>query len=97
MFHLSMLHGAVVMQMALGGRLVLMRGRFDPEQTLRVLERERVTLWPALGSAALASGPPTAAVAAASSARACAVSRATIAARPGCSGGAGSAGLAGAA
>jgi acyl-CoA synthetase (AMP-forming)/AMP-acid ligase II len=52
MFHLSMLHGAVVMQIALGGRLVLLRGRFDPLATLRTIERERVTLWPALGSAA---------------------------------------------
>jgi acyl-CoA synthetase (AMP-forming)/AMP-acid ligase II len=52
MFHLSMLHGAVVMQIVLGGRLVIMRGRFDPETTLRTIERERVTLWPALGSAA---------------------------------------------
>jgi acyl-CoA synthetase (AMP-forming)/AMP-acid ligase II len=52
MFHLSMLHGAVVMQMVLGGKLVIMRGRFDPEETLLAIERERVTLWPALGSAA---------------------------------------------
>ncbi len=52
MFHLSMLHGAVLMQAVLGGRLVLMRGRFDPENTLKTIERERVTLWPALGSAA---------------------------------------------
>lgn len=52
MFHLSMLHGAVLMQMALGGRLVILRGRFDPETALRTIERERVTLWPALGSAA---------------------------------------------
>ena len=52
MFHLSMLYGAVVMQMVLGGRLVILRGRFDPEVALRTIERERVTLWPALGSAA---------------------------------------------
>ena len=52
MFHLSMLHGTVVMQMVLGGRLVIMRDRFDPENTLQTIERERVTLWPALGSAA---------------------------------------------
>lgn len=52
MFHLSMLYGAVVMQNVLGGRLVIMRGRFDPENTIRTIERERVTLWPALGSAA---------------------------------------------
>ncbi|MBW2499517.1 MAG: acyl--CoA ligase [Deltaproteobacteria bacterium] len=52
MFHLSMLYGAVVMQMVLGGRLVIMRGRFDPVAVLEAIERERVTLWPALGRAA---------------------------------------------
>ena len=52
MFHLSMLHGAILMQIVLGGRLVIMRGRFDPEKALRMIERERVTLWPALGSTA---------------------------------------------
>ena len=50
MFHLSGLYGNIVMQLALGGKLVLRPGRFDPEALLRLIEQERVTGWAALGS-----------------------------------------------
>lgn len=52
LFHVSMLYGAVVMGAVKGFRMVLLPGRFEPERTLQAIERERVTLWMALGSAA---------------------------------------------
>lgn len=52
LFHVSMLYGAVVMGAVKGSRLVLLPGRFEPERVLQAIERERVTLWMALGSAA---------------------------------------------
>ena len=52
LFHVSMLYGAVVMSVVKGSRVVLLPGRFDPERVLQAIERERVTLWMALGSAA---------------------------------------------
>jgi len=58
LFHLSGLYGMVVLQLALGGKLVFRSGRFDPEDVLRLIEKERVTAWGALGS----TGPRVAAV-----------------------------------
>lgn len=52
LFHVSMLYGAVVMGAVKGFRIVLLPGRFEPERVLQAIERERVTLWMALGSAA---------------------------------------------
>lgn len=51
LFHLSGLYGMAVMMLAVGGKLVLRSGRFDPEDVLRVIESERITNWSALGSA----------------------------------------------
>jgi acyl-CoA synthetase (AMP-forming)/AMP-acid ligase II len=50
LFHFSGLYGMTLMQLATGGKLVLRSGRFDPEDVLRTIERERVTAWSALGS-----------------------------------------------
>ena len=52
LLHVSMLYGAVVMGAVKGFRMVLLPGRFEPERVLQAIERERVTLWMALGSAA---------------------------------------------
>jgi long-chain acyl-CoA synthetase len=52
LFHVSMLEGAALMAAVRGSSIVLLPGRFDPERVLRAIERERVTTWPALGSAA---------------------------------------------
>ena len=52
LFHVSMLQGALMMAIDKGSCLVLLGGRFDPEQVLATIERERVTQWAALGSAA---------------------------------------------
>ncbi|ONH58870.1 hypothetical protein CcI49_19290 [Frankia sp. CcI49] len=53
LFHVSMLKGSALTAAAKGSRIVLLPGRFDPERVLQTIERERVTGWSALGSAAL--------------------------------------------
>jgi len=58
LFHLSGLYAMVVLQLAIGGKLVFRSGRFDPEEVLRLIEQERVSAWGALGS----TGPRVAAV-----------------------------------
>jgi long-chain acyl-CoA synthetase len=50
LFHASGLYGFVVGQLASGGAIVLRAGRFDEDDVLRLIERERVTMWAALGS-----------------------------------------------
>jgi acyl-CoA synthetase (AMP-forming)/AMP-acid ligase II len=50
MFHLSGLYGNIVLQLAMGGKLVIRPGRFDPEAMLELIEREKITAWAALGS-----------------------------------------------
>jgi acyl-CoA synthetase (AMP-forming)/AMP-acid ligase II len=62
LFHASGIYGFAVGFLASGGTLVLRSGRFDADDVLRMIETERVTMWPALGS----TGPRVAARAAAS-------------------------------
>ena len=50
LFHLSGLYGGAVTMLSVGGKTVYRDGRFDPEDVLRLIERERVTTWSALGS-----------------------------------------------
>ena len=52
LFHTSMLYGVFVRAMLRGSSAVLLPGRFDPERVLAAIDRERVTSWLALGSAA---------------------------------------------
>jgi long-chain acyl-CoA synthetase len=52
LFHVSMVWAAVVLAATRGSAMVLLPGRFDPEKALAAIERERVTSWSALGSAA---------------------------------------------
>jgi acyl-CoA synthetase (AMP-forming)/AMP-acid ligase II len=52
LFHTSMLHGVVLRSAVRGSAFVLLPGRFGPERVLEAIERERVTSWLALGSAA---------------------------------------------
>jgi acyl-CoA synthetase (AMP-forming)/AMP-acid ligase II len=51
LFHVSMLWAGVIMAATRGSSMVLLPGRFDPERVLAAIERERVTMWSALGSA----------------------------------------------
>jgi long-chain acyl-CoA synthetase len=50
LFHLSGLYSGCVMMLAAGAKTVYRPGRFDPEDVLRLIERERITSWPALGN-----------------------------------------------
>ena len=49
-FHLSGLYGQVTMGVATGAKVVLRSGRFDEEDVLRLMQKEQVTSWSALGS-----------------------------------------------
>jgi len=50
LFHMSGLYAMAVMFLATGGKTVYRGGRFDPEDVLRIIEKERVSFWSALGS-----------------------------------------------
>ncbi len=52
LFHTSMLYGVFVRAMLRGSAAVLLPGRFEPERVLAAIDREHVTSWLALGSAA---------------------------------------------
>jgi long-chain acyl-CoA synthetase len=52
LFHTSMLYGVMLRSMLRGSAAVLLPGRFEPERVLAAIDRERVTSWLALGSAA---------------------------------------------
>jgi acyl-CoA synthetase (AMP-forming)/AMP-acid ligase II len=52
LFHMSGLYTGAVMMLTVGAKTVWRAGRFDPEDVLRLIERERVTTWAALGSMA---------------------------------------------
>jgi len=52
LFHLSGLYAGAVMMMAVGAKTVWRLGRFEPEDVLKLIERERVTTWAGLGSMA---------------------------------------------
>jgi len=50
LFHLSGLYAGCVTMLSVGGKAVYRPGRFDPEDVLRLIERERITAWSALGN-----------------------------------------------
>jgi acyl-CoA synthetase (AMP-forming)/AMP-acid ligase II len=52
LFHLSGLFSGAISMLASGVKTIWMRGRFDPAEVLRVIEKERVTNWSPLGSMA---------------------------------------------
>ena len=52
MFHLSGLFTGVITSLAVGMKSVWTLGRFEPEKVLQLIEAERVTTWPSLGSMA---------------------------------------------
>jgi acyl-CoA synthetase (AMP-forming)/AMP-acid ligase II len=53
LFHIAMFMAATLPPFYRGCSLVLLRGRFDPERALAVVERERVTNWSIMGSVAV--------------------------------------------
>jgi acyl-CoA synthetase (AMP-forming)/AMP-acid ligase II len=52
LFHVSGLITGVLSSLSAGVKAVWTLGRFDPEKILRLIEAERVTLWPSMGSMA---------------------------------------------
>ena len=48
LFHVAGLHSSFCTALTSGARVVLPEGRFDPEEIMRLIERERVTLWGAI-------------------------------------------------
>jgi long-chain acyl-CoA synthetase len=52
LFHLSGLFTGVVTSLAVGMKTVWTLGRFEPEEVLRLIEKENVTTWAPLGSMA---------------------------------------------
>ncbi len=51
LFHVSGLHGTVLMNISIGGKIVYRSGRFDAGEILKLIEQEKITQFPALGSA----------------------------------------------
>jgi long-chain acyl-CoA synthetase len=45
LFHVSGLHSAVCSSIATRSKVVLLEGRFEPEDVLKIIERERITAW----------------------------------------------------
>ncbi|MCP5056441.1 MAG: acyl--CoA ligase [bacterium] len=50
LFHMSGLYTLGVMNMAIGGKLVFRKGRFDAGDVLRLIEEEKITQWTPFGS-----------------------------------------------
>ena len=48
LFHVGGLHSNVCTQMTVGARIVFNEGRFDAEQVLSLIEREKITSWGAI-------------------------------------------------
>jgi long-chain acyl-CoA synthetase len=48
LFHVSGLHTGMCTAMAAGAKVVMSEGRFDPDQVLRLIEREKVSTWGAI-------------------------------------------------
>ena len=51
-FHVSGLYTGAVMMLAVGARMVLRAGRFDPVDAMRLIESEQVTSWGPMGTMA---------------------------------------------
>lgn len=48
LFHVGGIHSGVCTSITAGAKLVFTQGRFDPEQAMRLIEREQVTAWGAI-------------------------------------------------
>jgi long-chain acyl-CoA synthetase len=51
-FHVSGLYTGGIMMLAVGAKIVLRAGRFDPVDAMRIIERERATSWGPMGTMA---------------------------------------------
>jgi long-chain acyl-CoA synthetase len=48
LFHVAGVHSVVCTALTIGAKLVFTSGKFDPEQVMQLIERERVTVWGAV-------------------------------------------------
>jgi long-chain acyl-CoA synthetase len=48
LFHVGGIHSGVCTALTAGAKLVFGEGRFDPEQAMRLIEREKISLWGAI-------------------------------------------------
>jgi long-chain acyl-CoA synthetase len=48
LFHVGGLHSGVCTQITAGAKMVFSEGKFDPEQVMRLVEKERITAWGAI-------------------------------------------------
>ena len=48
LFHVAGIHSGVCTALTAGAKLVFTEGKFDPEQVMRLVERERISLWGAI-------------------------------------------------
>ncbi len=48
LFHVGGLHSGVCTAMTVGAKLVFPRGRFDPDECMGLIERERISMWGAI-------------------------------------------------
>lgn len=52
LFHVSGLYAGAALNLGIGAKTIWRSGRFDPEDVLRLIEREKVTSWAGIGSMA---------------------------------------------
>jgi long-chain acyl-CoA synthetase len=48
LFHVGGIHSGVCTAITAGAKLVFSEGKFDPEQVMRLIEREKISLWAAI-------------------------------------------------
>ncbi len=48
LFHVGGLHSSLCTGMTAGAKMVFTEGRFDPEQAMRLIEREKINIWGAI-------------------------------------------------
>jgi long-chain acyl-CoA synthetase len=48
LFHVGGLHSSLCAGMTAGAKMVFTEGRFDPEQAMRLIEREKINIWGAI-------------------------------------------------
>jgi len=50
LFHVSGLHAGLLLNLSTGGKIIYRRGRFDPQDVLRLIQEEKITSFSAIGS-----------------------------------------------
>jgi long-chain acyl-CoA synthetase len=48
LFHVGGLHSGVCTALTAGVKLVFLEGKFDPDRVMETIEREKITMWPAI-------------------------------------------------